>query len=162
VAIALAEPGHVGVLRLDGPLGDNELLPAWRYLTEPDGRGRYAFAATAKLDDLPADVSTSVRILTSWQQLMAICSDPSLGLERSVRARLFFTNEVFASDLLEASETDDPRWEQILAECTLMIGTTSGLRSLQIVTRGLDLPQVKSKVMNRLIAVARGEPAIPD
>jgi hypothetical protein len=48
----------------------------------------------------------------------------------------------------------------MLAECPLMISTTAGLRSLQIVTRQLDLPQVKSKVMNRLMAVARGEPAV--
>jgi hypothetical protein len=43
-----------------------------------------------------------------------------------------------------------------------MIGTTAGLKSLQIVTQKLDLPQVKSKVMNRLMAVAGGEPAIPE
>jgi hypothetical protein len=159
--IALQPPGSSAVLRLDGPLTDRELLPAWRHLTDPDGRGCFAFASAAKLDAGPADISGSVRLAAPWRRIAAVCSDPMLGLESSVRARLLFVSESATAGVLDASQTDDARWELLLAECQTMISTTAGLRTLQIVTRQLDLAQVKSKVMNRLMEVAHGAPAVP-
>lgn len=160
-AFALRQPGEVFVARLDGPVAERELLPAWRHLTDPDGRGRYAFTAVAKADDAPAELAACVRVVPSNKRLASICQDPALGVERAVRLRLFLVPEMAVADLLEAVEPDDARWEAILAACPLQIGTTAGLRSLQIYTRQFDVTQVKSLVMQRLMAVARGEPAVP-
>ena len=160
-AFALRQPGDAFVVRLDGPVAERELLPAWRHLTDPDGRGRYAFTAVSKADDAPAELSASVRVAPSPKRLAGICQDPALGLERAVRLRLFFAPEVTVGDAIDTLETDDPRWEAVLAACPMVIGTTAGLRSLQIFTRQFDVTQVKSLVMQRLMAVARGEPAIP-
>ena len=149
------------VVRLDGRVAENELLPAWRHLTDADGRGRYAFSPAAKLDDAPGPVPASVRVASSWRRLAQICSDPALGLERSVRLRLMGVPAASLPALLEASQSDDPRWDQLLNECQLYVSTTAGLRGLHILVRQLDATRVKARVMQRLMAVARGEPAIP-
>src|SRR3954452_723741 len=46
---ALREPGEEVVVRLDGPVADGELLAAFRWLTDPDGRGRFAVSGMRKL-----------------------------------------------------------------------------------------------------------------
>jgi hypothetical protein len=160
-AIALKSATDAAVLRLDGPLTNKELLPAFRHLTDSDGRGCFAFSQASKLDDGPAEISGSVRIAGPWRRIAGICSDATLGLESAVRARVFLTPHASVVRLLEMSEMDDARWEQALAECSFVISTTSGLRSLQIFAKQHDLAQVKSKVMNRLMEVARGAAPVP-
>lgn len=159
--IALKLVDESAVLRLDGPLTNRELLPAWHHLTDSDGRGCFAFSAASKLDDGPADVSGSVRVAAPWRRVAGICSDPLLALEGSVRARLILAPQSSIGRIMEMSETDDTRWEQALSEVSFVISTTPKLRSLQIFARNHDLAQVKSKVMNRLMEVARGAVAVP-
>lgn len=149
------------VVRLDGTIAGGELLSAWRHLTEPDGRGRFAFSPSAKLDDPPTPPTGSVRVAPSWRLLSQICGDPDLGLERSVRLRLMAVAARSMPAVLDASDTDDSRWPQLLNDCQLYVGTTRGLGSLHILVRLMDAAQVKARVMQRLMAVARGEPAIP-
>src|SRR3954468_15428001 len=48
-AIALKAATDAAVLRLDGPLTNKELLPAFRHLTDADGRGCFAFTGASKL-----------------------------------------------------------------------------------------------------------------
>jgi hypothetical protein len=160
-AIALRQEGEAVFVRLDGLLAERELLPAWRHLTDPDGRGRYAFADAAKMDDNPGDVAGCVRLVPTPRRMATLCQDTTLGLERTVRLRAFFAPDASVGGLVEAVEVDDPRWEELLANCPLAVATTAGLRSLQIFTRQFDVTQVKSRIMQRLMAVARGEPAIP-
>jgi hypothetical protein len=160
-AFALRQPDETVVARLDGPVAERELLPAWRHLTDADGRGRYAFTAVAKADDAPSAEFACVRLAPSSRRLAGLCQDPALGLDRSVRLRLFFAPEPSVAGLLDVVEADDSRWDELLAACPLVIGTTTGLRSLHLFTRRFDVMQLKSLVMQRLIAVARGEPAIP-
>lgn len=171
-AIALSSPdgGPAGpavaadspvAIRLDGRVADGELLPAWRHLTDADGRGRFGFSASAKFDDLTGPPWGSVRVVPSWRLLARICGDPALGLERSVRLRLVTLPAAHLPAMLETATADDPRWAELMAQCPLYVGTTAGLKSLHILVRQLDAAQVKARVMQRLMAVARGEPAVP-
>ncbi|QOV88613.1 hypothetical protein [Humisphaera borealis] len=150
------------VLRLDGKIAAEELLPVWGMLTEPDGSGQYGFGPTVKIAAEPTDAWGSVRIVPSWKRLASACADTSIGLESSVRLRLMAIPTLFVPELVDVSSIDDPRWEHLLSECQFYLGTTPGLTALQLVVRRMEAAQVKSRVMQRLIAVARGEPAIPD
>ena len=161
-AIALRSPGEHVIARFDGPVAGKELLPAWRHLTESDGAGRFCFSSVMRAEDPAATVIGSVRTAPSWKALCAIAADADLGLESAVRARLFLAPEELAPLLLETADPDDAAWEALLAECSFLIGTTMGLRSLLIFSRTLDAVQVKQKIMQRLMSVARGESANPD
>jgi hypothetical protein len=153
---ALREPGEEVVLRLDGPLADGELLAAFRWLTDPDGRGRFAFSAAAKPDDAPQEVPCAVRVHPSPQLLTSLCGDMALGLERSVRLRAVCVPADGVKAVLEIDAADDVRWEVALARASFVLGSTRGLRSLQIATPRFDAAGVKSRVMRRLMSAAAG------
>ncbi|HEX8912532.1 MAG TPA: hypothetical protein VF796_09245 [Humisphaera sp.] len=161
VAVALRGPGELPVLRLDGPVTARELLPAWEHLAAADGRDRFAFSAAARLEIAEGDAIGSVRTAPGWPALVAALADRHLGLESNVRARLFLATDDHVPALLDAGEVDDPVWEHLLDVCPAVIAPTRGLRSIQIFSRAFDVPQVKQLVMQRLLAVARGEPAVP-
>ena len=83
---AMREPGEEVVIRLDGPLTADELLPALVHLTEPDLTGRFCISDACKVDAAPVEIIGSVRIQPSPQTCSEICLDPKLGLQRSVRS----------------------------------------------------------------------------
>ena len=156
---ALREPGEEVVLRLDGPLVDGELLAAFRWLTDADGRGRFAFSAAQKLEHGPHEVHCAVRVHPSPGLLASICGDMALGLERSVRLRAACVPEDLVNAALNAAGPDDPRWDEILPRAGFLLGSTRGLRSLQITTSRFDATTLKSRVMRRLMSAAAGAPA---
>jgi len=149
------------LLRLDGTVAADELLPAWRHLIEANGSGQYAFTGCVKSDDATSDVTASVRLVPSWRHLSAVCNDTRLGLERSVRLRLLEVPNELLPEALSIPDADDIRWERLLPNCGLYISTTAGMNGLHLVVRQMDASQVKARVMQRLMAVARGESAIP-
>ncbi|MDB5297775.1 MAG: hypothetical protein JWO31_3758, partial [Phycisphaerales bacterium] len=128
---------------------------------EADGAGRFAFSGASRTTNDPAPPGGSVRVAAGWQHLARICGDPAVGLERNVRLRLFAVAAGSVSPALDAADLDDPRWPAVLADCAVYVGATPGLKGLHLVARGLDAAQVKARVMQRLLAVARGEPAVP-
>jgi hypothetical protein len=149
-AAALCEPGEEIVIRLDGPLLENQLLPAMFRLTDPERRGRFAISPMRKLDPDPGNEIGSVRVQPSGELLAAICADASLGLERLVRLRVFAVPERLVNPLLDADATDDERWAELLGECGFVLTTTRGLRSLQVRTRRLEPAAIKSRLIRRL------------
>ncbi len=151
---ALTEGSDEVVVRLDGPLTDGELLAAFRRLTDPAGNGRFAFAPAQKLAAAPLAVMGSVRLVLPLKPLAALCADSSLGLERAVRLRAFSMPPALVSDALELDSVTDVLWGEILTRAGFYLGTTRGLRSLQILTSRHDAAAVKAKVMKRLIAAA--------
>lgn len=160
-AIALRGLEDVPVLRFDGRMAGRELFPAWRHLPADDDAGRFAYSAAGKLEESAVHPAASVRLSGDLRRISAAVNDAAIGMERTVRCRLFFAPPSAAASLIDVSDTGDARWPGLLAESKLMIGTTSGLRSLHLFSAEHDLTQVRTKVMQRLIAVAKGQPAIP-
>jgi hypothetical protein len=156
---ALREPGEEVVLRLEGPLADGELLAAFRWLTDSDGRGRFAFSAAHKRDHGPQEVMCAVRVHPSPRLLASICGDMALGLERSVRLRAASVPEDLVNVALGLATPDDARWDDVLPRAGFVLGTTRGLRSLQVATSRFDAGTVKSRVMRRLMSAAAAGPA---
>lgn len=154
---ALREPGEEVVVRLDGSVADGELLAAFRWLTDPDGRGRFAVSGMRKLEDAPGTPLGSIRMHPTGPRLGALCTDPAVGLERSVRLRAFCVPESLVNPVLELANPDDERWDEVLDRAGLIVATTRGLRSLQIYTRRFDAAAVKSRIMQRLVALASGQ-----
>ena len=150
-AAALREEGEELVVRLDGPLTEGELLAALGRLTDSQGRGRYAVSAVRKLESYPQEEIGSVRLDPSPQMLATICSLPSLGLERSVRLRLFSVAAKMVNPLLDIDSTEDERWEEILHNCGFMLSTTRGLRSLLVRTGRFEPAELKSRLIRRLV-----------
>lgn len=155
---ALREPGDAVVVRLDGVLAERELLPAYRYLTDPAGGGRYAVSAAAKLGAAPEEVTAGVRLQPGDGSLAALCSDLALGLERSVRLRAFAVAEERVGPLLEIDAPDDGRWPEVLGGASFVVSTTSRLRGLHVHTARFDAATVKERLMKRLIEAARQHP----
>jgi hypothetical protein len=152
---AMREAGEEIVIRLDGPLTADEMLPAFAHLTESDLTGRFCISPVSKLDPAPVEIIGSVRIQPSPQTCSEICLDPNLGLHRSVRLRAFGVPEEWVEPLLMTNEAEDQRWREILPHAGFALSTTRGLGSLQLTTRRLDANEVKSRLMERLMMAAR-------
>jgi len=150
-AAALREPGEQLVVRLDGPLAPRQLAPAFAYLTESDGRGRFAVSDARKLDVSPIDVTTSVRLQPSVQALTNLCADLSLGLEKGVRLRVFAVPEAFVNPLLDVGSLDDERWAEILPQCGFVLSTARGLRAFHVLSRRLAPPEMRARLTQRLV-----------
>ena len=151
---ALRELGEEVVVRLDGPLADGELLPAFRRLTDATGYGRFAFSAAQKLQQGPQTVVGSVRLVPPYKSFVGLCADSAVGLERSVRLRAIAVPEPLTNLVMEMNAADDARWGEVLGKMGFLIGPTRGLRSLQILARRFDAATVKAKIMQRLLSGA--------
>ena len=159
VAAAAREPGEQLVLRLDGPVAPRELLPALCHLTDAAGRGRFMVSELAKLDPRPQEIMASVRMQPSDAALAALCADAELGLERSVRLRLFGLPERLVNALLDIHFASDGRWGEVLDEAGFVLLAARELRSIYVITRRLKAAEFKSRLMNRLLAAAAAPPA---
>jgi len=162
VAAALREPGEQVVVRLDGPVSPRELLPSLCHLTDPAGNGRFMVSELAKLDPRPREMMASVRMQPSESGLVGLCGDGELGLERSVRLRLFCVPEPLVNSLLDIHFAGDGRWGEVLDKAGFVLNAGKELRALYVVTRRLDAAQFKARVMKRLIAAASSASAAGD
>ena len=160
VVAAVRERGEEVVVRLDGPVSPRELLPALCHLTDSAGNGRFMVSELAKLDPRPQEMMASVRLQPSEAALAALCADEELGLERSVRLRLFGVVEPLVNSLLDIHFVGDGRWRDVLDGAGFVINAGKELRGLYVVTRRLDATQFKSRLMKRLVAAAGGTQAV--
>jgi len=158
---ALREPGEAVVVRLDGPLAEHELLPAYRYLTDAAGEGRYAVSGAEKLDPGPHEVLAGVRLQPTDQSLPALCADAALGLERSVRMRVFGVPDELVNPLIDINSTDDERWAEVLGRAGFVLGTVKSLLALHVQTTRFDAATLKGRLMRRLLSVAQGAKPTP-
>lgn len=156
---ALSDPGEQAIVRLDGPLAERELLPAYRYLTDSQGRGKFVVNGVEKLDDAAKEVYAGIRIAPTSEHLSALCADSSVGLERSVRLRVLCVPEAITNSVLEIDSPDDERWADILRQTGFIITTVRGLLSLHILTARFEASVLKSRLMQHLAAAA--VPKIP-
>ena len=109
VLSALTEPNYRVVIRLDGLLHEQELLPALSYVSDWNGCERFRLSPASKLEAKPDPVVGSVRLLLSPLHLLSLCSDSELGLERSVRLRAICVPEELVNPLLDVCDVDDER-----------------------------------------------------
>jgi hypothetical protein len=157
---ALREPGEAIVVRLDGPLAERELLPAYRHLTDGTGTGRFAVSAAEKLDAHPHDVLAGMRVEPTESTLRAMCADAALGLDRGVRLRVFGVAEELVNPLIDIDGPDDVRWGDVLARAGFVLSTVKGLLALHVMTERFDAATVKGRLMTRLLSAAqRARPA---
>ena len=160
VVAALKGSGEEAVVRLDGPVLPRELLPALCHVTDAAGRGRFMVSELAKLDPGPQQIMASVRLQPSEAALAALCADAELGLERSVRLRVFCVPEPLVNALLDVHYTSDGRWGEILDAAGFVMNAARELKALYVLTRQVDAATFKARVAQRLAAVATaGAPA---
>jgi hypothetical protein len=138
------------VLRLDGLLANNELLPTFHYLADPVSCERYVISELQKLDPHPHPILASVRLVCTPPSIAALCADAQLGLGRSVRLRAFAVPELLVNPLLDTTDVDDERWREILPRSTFVLSTTADLLSLMVWTPLYDAAETKRRVMQRL------------
>lgn len=138
------------VLRLDGLLANDELVPVFGYLADPMLCQRYAVSQVQKLDPNPQPLLASVRLVPTPPLVTSLCTDAQLGLGRSVRLRAFGVPEVLVNPLLDTNDVDDERWREILPRSAFVLSTTADLLSLLVWTPRFDPAQTKRRVMQRL------------
>ncbi len=152
---ALRQPGEEVVVRLDGPLAERELLPAYRHLTDALGAGRFAISSAVKLDAAPAEIITGVRIQPTPQALHKLCGNTALGLERSVRMRVLCVPEALVDMVVDIDSPDDGRWAEVLRQAGFVLSPVRGMLALHVLTTQFDAATVKSRLMHRLSSLAR-------
>ncbi|HSU69345.1 MAG TPA: hypothetical protein VLJ39_20840, partial [Tepidisphaeraceae bacterium] len=116
-----------------------------------DRKGRFAVSPVRKLETEPVEEIASIRVQQPVAAISTLCADPALGLERSVRLRVFAVREELVNPLLDVDTTEDERWGEILDASGFLLSTTYGLRSLQVRTRRLSPSEIKSRLIRRLV-----------
>ena len=159
VAAALKGAGEEVVVRLDGPVLPRELLPSLCHLTDVAGRGRFMVSELAKLDPKPQQIMASVRLQPTEAGLAALCGDPELGLERSVRLRTFCVPEALVNALLDVHYTSDGRWGEILERSGFAMSAGRELKALYVITRRFEAAGFKARLAQRLATAASPAPA---
>jgi hypothetical protein len=143
------------VLRLDGPIGKEELSPALSRVSALDDTVRFALSPVRKLHAGPQEEVASFRVQPSDTLLRQMCADPALGLHRSVRLRLFALPERLVNPLLDIDSIEDERWDEVLPACGFVLATTPGLRSLEVTTRRFDPTAMKDRLVGRLMGAPK-------
>ena len=151
IVATFRQPGEAIVLRLDGVMLRNELIPVMWHITDDHGHGRYAVAGVEKLDASPQPLYGSVRIHAPPERLVSICSDSSIGLERTVRLRVICAPVALVNPLLDMHDLDDERWGEILPQVGFVLSTTRQMHSLQLLTRCFDPVETRTRLMERLL-----------
>ncbi len=151
ILASLAEPDEQIIGRLDGPVTSNELLGAMKHLVDAHGNGRYAISPVKRIAADAAPPIGSVRIHLTLPRLAALCMDQNAGLDTTVRLRLFLVPDLLVNDALEIDDVNDQRWEPILAQAGVVMGTMRSMQSIYLLTRRVDSGQARQKILRRLL-----------
>jgi hypothetical protein len=149
LAETLREPDCGLVLRLDGPLSPGELPPAFEYLTDAQGMGRFAFSGGERFEPEASNIGGSIRIEPDGAALAALCAEARLGIDRGVRMRLFCLPRELVNPLLDIPDADDERWPEILPAARFMLQNTHGLDALHVITR-LGAEELSDRISGQL------------
>src|SRR5213079_18043 len=93
-----------------------ELAGEFSHLTDARGYGRFSISSVEKLTVEPGAIAGSVRLQVLPQRFTSLCADPAVGLERSVRLRVFSVPEFLVNPLLDITYLEDERWDEVLEE----------------------------------------------
>ncbi len=147
--LALAEPGHAAVLRLDGPLTAAGLLPVLSCLDLDDPAARFGLSPAMKLGEQSPE--GSIRFHAPDPATAALCVAPSVDLESAVRLRIFGVPSELVAPLLDVSTLEDERWPEIVSEASYLLQTVRGLGALHVLTRRFDPDQLRARVTHQLL-----------
>jgi len=137
------------VVRLDGAVSRGEMVAGFERVLKSEEPTRYAFSSLRNLDpDAPA--IASLRAVASPNLLGFLAGDVNLGLDKSVRLRAFAVPEACVDPLLDIDSVEDERWMEILPCSGFVLGTTRGLRSLQILTPRFTPAEIKTRITEHL------------
>ena len=137
------------IVRLDGPVARGELVAGFDRVLKHEDPTRFAFSSLRNLDvDSPA--LASLRVHASPNLLTLLAGDPHLGLDKAVRLRIFAVPEECVDPLLDIDSVEDERWTEILTRSGFVLGTTRGLRSLQILTPRFAPADIKRRITDQL------------
>jgi len=151
VLAALREPNEEIVLRLDGPILPDELLPAFGRLSDQAGGGRFAFSAVQKFEEtISTPALGSVRVHLPVAQLPRICCDAALGLERNVRMRAFSVREALVNPLLDIDDLYDERWPEVFQQAGFVLGCARGLGAMHIFSHKLAPENCRTRIVRKL------------
>jgi len=142
------------VVRLDGQLAIGELSAALTRIAMGDELIRFGVSPIRRLEAQAGRAYASVRAVMTARLLAALCVDDALGLDRSVRLRIFAVSEALVAAVLDIDTVEDERWSEILPQCGFVLGSTPGLASLQIFMARLDTRAIKSRLTQRLLRPA--------
>jgi hypothetical protein len=144
---ALRVEGHEIVIRLDGPMRRGELLEAFNYLTDEQGKslGRFAISAVQQFDS--GNSLGSIRLVMDPSVFAAMCADENVGLGRELRLRLFSVPTDLVNPLLDTEETDDERWPVILPETGFVVETGKELKSIYVRTSRYGPEEITERLM---------------
>jgi hypothetical protein len=151
-ADALKGEGEELVVRLDGPLAAGEMAEALRHVGAGGGERRFAIAAARKFEVGPPAATGSMRLHVDHAQLAALLADPSVGVDKSVRLRVFSIAGELVNPLIDADDLDDERWPELLAGAGLVVTTSKGMESILLVSDRYDLAAVKGRLATKLMA----------
>jgi hypothetical protein len=138
------------VLRFDGPLADGELIGLFNHLTDYEGYGRFSISAIDKLDATPSISMGSIRIEMQFDRILALCSDPGVNLESSVRLRAFAVPEELVNPLLDTAALDDERWPQIIPHAGFILQPTGGMDAVHVLTSRFTPKEFSERVTRGL------------
>jgi len=151
---AVREMSDQLVVRLDGQVVKGELAVGYSRIVTGDELFRFGASAVRRMAPQEGRAYGSIRACVSARQLISICADESLGLERSVRLRIFAVPDGLIGAVLDIDAVSDERWGEILRQAGFVLGTTARLGSLQLFTRRLDAGAIKSRLTQRLMRPA--------
>jgi hypothetical protein len=137
------------VVRLDGPVARGELVAGFDRVLKCEEPTRSAFSSLRNFD-LESPSIASLRVAASPNLLALLAGDVNLGLDKSVRLRVFAVPEECVDPLLDIDSVEDERWTEILSHSGFVLGTTRGLRSLQILTPRFAPAEIKKRITERL------------
>ena len=139
------------VVRLDGPMTPTGLAGVYPRLADPACTERWSISAAACWGPGEPAPQTGVRLVPADASAMtALCTDADIGLEHDARLRVFAVPEVFVNPLLDAADTDDERWRELLPAAAFVLSTARGLNGLVVVSERLPAGVVSERLMRGL------------
>ena len=126
---AIARPGDMVVVRLDGPFGPG-LLPA---VVAAASASSFAIDGVQRLTvGFFSPPQTSVRLVTDLAGLTALCADEGLALSAGVRLRAVPLPAAMVDPMLDTADVDDERWPDLLAAAAGLVSTAADLCSVVV------------------------------
>jgi hypothetical protein len=148
---ALSDRSDQVIVRIDGPLCSDGVVPAFMFAGNRECCRRFSYSAAEWLADRDEPPVTSIRLLPRPECLAEICIDPRISLHEKVRLRAFgLAGDELVDPMLDTADLEDERWRELLSEVSFMVSTSRDMLSLLICTPRFDADQTRLRITRRL------------